>query len=261
MTFDGLDRTWLMHVPPGVGGRVPLVFSFHGLRTTAALQRYISEMDPAADAHGYVVVYPEGTGPSLDESWNAGNCCESAAQNDVDDVGFTLAILDRLRAPLCVDARRVYAAGLSNGGHMVYRLACEAADTFAAVASVAGVETTFPCTPSRPISLLHIHGDANPVVNYTFGIDGIHGAHRSVSDFAGFDGCGESTSVVYQNGVVTCTTRAGCAGGTDVELCTVAGGGHQWPGGHDLPSTFGDNTTDLDATEHISNFFLAHALP
>ena len=115
--------------------RPSIVFAFHGLRTNAALQRYISKMNEASDAQRYVVVYPEGTGPSTEQAWNAGICCAAASANDVDDVGFTLAMHEQQRGALCLDDARVYATGLSNGGHMSYRLACVASDIFAARSS------------------------------------------------------------------------------------------------------------------------------
>ncbi len=261
LEHDGRARTYLLHAPPAREGARSLVFAFHGLRTTASLQRWISNMNAAADAHGYAVVYPEGVGTSaLDQSFNAGLCCGAAQAEGVDDVGFTLAILDALRAPLCVDASAVYATGLSNGGHMAYRLACERADVFAAVAPVAGLVTVASCAPSRPVSILHFHGTDDAIVGYGGGIDGVTGAVATVERWAERDGCASASEVTYEHGEATCAAYPGCQGGADVELCTIDGGGHTWPGGEEL-AVLGHTTSDLDATERISLFFAAHRLP
>jgi polyhydroxybutyrate depolymerase len=264
LQHDGQERRYVLHVPATYAARpatgAPLVLAFHGIHTTAAIQQFLSGMNDDSEVNGYVVAYPEGVGAATNQSFNAGTCCGDASADGVDDVGFALAIIDQVAGTLCVDDDRVYATGLSNGGHMAYRLACEEADVFAAVASVAGVETTPGCAPSRPIALLHFHGDADPIVNYDLGIDGVHGAERSVDDFAGHDGCAATSTTTLSQGEVSCVARDGCAAGSAVELCTVHGGGHQWPGGNDLP-LLGHNTDDVDATARIWSFFAAHPRP
>lgn len=261
LAHGGRTREYLLHVPPMLEGPMPVVFAFHGLRTTAGLQRWISNMNDAADAHGYVVVYPEGIGTSaLDQSFNAGLCCGVAQASAVDDVGFTLAILEVLRAPLCVDARRVFATGLSNGGHMAYRLACERADVFAAIAPVAGLVTVASCTPARPVAVLHFHGTEDRIVGYSTGIDGITGAVDTVERWAERDGCASTPELVHEQGEASCVAYPDCQGAASVELCTIEGGGHTWPGGEEL-TVLGHTTQDLDATERISQFFEAHPMP
>jgi polyhydroxybutyrate depolymerase len=257
---DGIVRSYALHVPsthaqrPAAGA--PLVFNLHGLNTTAAIQKYLSNMDGAADSRGFVVVTPQG----VSQSWNAGFCCGTAQNNQVDDAGFVLAMVERLRNPLCIDARRVFAAGLSNGGHMAYRLACEHAEVFAAVSSVAGLVVVAPCSPSRAVSVLHFHGTADTIVRYATGIDGFTGAETVVNRWAATAACSEATEVVYQNGDVTCRSYQGCMDGVAVELCTIEDGGHQWPGGQSIP-LLGHNTTDVSATERILAFFEAHPMP
>jgi polyhydroxybutyrate depolymerase len=259
LSHDGLERTYLLHVPPGATGPLPIVFAYHGLRTNAGMQRWVSRMNDHADQNGYAVVYPEGTGPAIEQSWNAGSCCGPATANDVDDVGFTLAILDALRAPLCIDASRVHATGLSNGGHMSYRLACEQADVFASVASVAGVLAVSSCAPARPVPVLHFHGTSDLIVSYDYGIAAV-GAEQTVADWAQRNGCDDTPATSFQSGHATCVAYAGCDGGGAAELCTVDGGGHTWPGGEDVP-LLGATTQDIDATARIGAFFAAHPMP
>ncbi len=259
LTVDGVERRFDLHAPsnwpqrPAAG--VPLVFNFHGLNTTAALQRYFSGMDQAADARGFAVVTPEG----IQMSWNAGVCCGGATAAGVDDVAFTLAILQRVSGALCVDSRRVFSTGLSNGGHMSYRLACEQSAVFAAIASVSGLEVVIPCAPQRPVPVLHFHGTSDTVVSYQVGIAGL-GAEAIVQRWAQRNGCSAATTTVLQRGDVTCRQHLDCPQDTDVALCTISGGGHQWPGGESIP-LLGHNTSDISATQHILDFFGAHPMP
>lgn len=261
LTHDGVERRYLLHVPAGEAQVArPVVFAFHGLRTTASLQRWISRMNEDADENGYVVVYPEGLGEDLlSQSFNAGLCCGYASDHDVDDVGFTLAILAHLREGLCIDAARVHATGLSNGGHMAYRLACEEAEVFASVASVAGVVTVLPCTPSRPVPVLHFHGTEDQVVRYG-GYGGFAGAQATVEGWAERNGCDATAETTLVQGEVSCVAWPGCDASSAAELCTVEGGGHTWPGGEDFEA-LGHTTHDLSATARISAFFAAHPMP
>lgn len=259
LRHDGRDRSFRLHVPssarnPPPGG-APVVFMFHGLRTTAAMMEPVTGLVTTSAREGFVLVLPEG----IEMSFDAGRCCGAAARDDVDDDGFTLAILDLLGRHLCVDLRRVYATGLSNGGHMAYRLACEHAGVFAAVSSVAGVVATWPCRPSRPIPILHVHGTDDAVVRYDLGIDG-RGAERTVADWAERNGCADRPITTLQRGEVTCVAYPGCAAGVATELCTIAGGGHQWPGGRGLP-LLGHTTQDLSASDASWAFFSRFTRP
>jgi poly(3-hydroxybutyrate) depolymerase len=114
LEVDGVPRRYELHVPPAYEGRtpLPLVLNFHGLTSSGTGQRAFSQMDVTADARGFVVAYPDG----LNESWNAGMCCGGAAENGVDDVGFVRAVIKDIAERGCIDLKRVYATGMSNGG-------------------------------------------------------------------------------------------------------------------------------------------------
>jgi len=260
LQHDGLTRSFVVRLPSSYDPDTPtpLVLSFHGRATTASLQELVSGFTEVAEANDFIVVYPEGTGEQ--QTWNAGYCCGEAQTNNVDDLGFTSAMIDRLIAELCIDRRRVYANGLSNGGYFAYHLACLMTDRVAAVGSVAGLTSTIPCTPSRPIPVLHFHGDDDRVVSYDGGSIGALSAPLNAADWAARNGCASGPTVTFEQDDVSCQTWSGCDEGAEVRFCTIAGGGHQWPGGFTLIG-LGENTDTIDASEEMWTFYTAHQLP
>ena len=165
---DG-ERAYLLHVPPAgeQGQALPLIVDMHGYTSNAAGQRTLSRLEPLGDTEGFVVLTPEG----LDSSWNGGDCCGDSMMRDVDDVRFVREAVADASARTCVDGNRVYATGMSNGGFMSFRLACEASDLFAAVASVTGTMglSDEACNPGRPVPVLSIHGTDDSIVPYDGG--------------------------------------------------------------------------------------------
>ena len=137
LEFGGRTRNYLVHPPKGYDGKssLPLVLVLHGAIQGATNVERMSGMSAKADKENFLAVYPNGTsGSGLAPTWNAGACCGYAQMNKVDDVGFLRALIDRLEHDYPIDPKRVFATGISNGGMMSYRLACEMADRIAAVA-------------------------------------------------------------------------------------------------------------------------------
>lgn len=269
LTSGGISRTSLLHVPASYDATkgLPLVLDFHGFGSDGAQQLVLSKMAQASDAHGFVVAHPYG----IAASWNAGNkCCGTAWTDSVDDVAFVKALLELIEAEYCIDPRRVYATGMSNGGFLSHRLACEMADTFAAVAPVAGVLGFPDCHPSRPIPILHFHGTADPVVPYGGGnpvLDvGLGGTldfpsvATSMDTWRAIDGCTAPKQTLGTVGDTTCVRWGGCQGDAELILCSVDGGGHTWPGGVPIPF-LGKTSADVSATETMLGFFAAHPMP
>ena len=252
----GLKRTVLVHIPASLdlGAPAPLVLNFHGLTSNASQQVFFSGMNPKADEAGFIVVYPEG----VQSSWNAGACCGAAIDQDLDDVGFVRALVAQLALTLCIDERRVYATGMSNGGFMSHRLACEAADVFAAVAPVSAVNGMDSCTPGRSVPVMMFNGTLDPLVAYGGG--GLFGsAEQTFTDWSTRDLCGDAPKPGKSNGAASCQGHDICDAGVSVVFCTFQGMGHCWPGNPFCP--FGAASTDLSANDEMWTFFSQYTLP
>ena len=227
----GTRRTYVVHVPSSYDGEapVPLLFDMHGLFGSGMGQLRGSGTAAVADREGFITVYPDG----IDNAWNVGPCC--TFDRDVDDVGFMRALVEKLRSEACVDETRVYATGVSMGGGMSHYLACEAAETFAAVAPAAfDLLEEQDCQPSRPISVLSSRGTSDRIVPYAGGASNppnglrttIHflGAERTFEAWAQINGCTGSPSPSYDG----CETYSECDNGVETTLCTAQGGGHTY---------------------------------
>jgi polyhydroxybutyrate depolymerase len=271
LTHGGRDRSYIVYVPASVDASkpAPLVFVLHGGTGNARSAIVMSGFNTAADRGGFVAVYPNGTGPLPTDkllTWNGGNCCGYAQQHNVDDVGFVRAIEADLQRHLAVDARRIYATGMSNGAILAQRLGCEAADLFAAIAPVAGTLNFSPCKPSRPVSVIEFHGTADTHIPYDggFGPDSlVHvdfaSVHDSITFWVAADGCGAEPPVQTDKDIRH-QTWTGCAGTASVELYAVVDGGHAWPGGRGGYVGADKPSQTISATSLMWAFFAAHPM-
>jgi polyhydroxybutyrate depolymerase len=217
LDHDGVLREYLVHVPAGYSGTtpVPLVIDIHGFRSPATQEARISGWREKSDAVGFIVVAPKG----LDLSWNAGSlCCGTSLANGVDDEGFLRALVAQMGQEACIDAKRVYATGLSNGGAMAHMLACQDADLFAATAPVSMGNLTIPCQPARPISVVMFRGTTDLNVPYDGGE--VPGALADFNQWKSINGCAGEPSTTH--GI--CQTYSGCSAGVEVTLCTINAG-------------------------------------
>jgi polyhydroxybutyrate depolymerase len=266
LSHGGRERRYLNVVPAGEGP-FPLVIALHGRLGSGAQMLKLSGLVPIAERERFVLVAPDGIG----RSWADGRGASPAAKAGVDDVGFLLALVDEFVERHRVDPARVYAVGMSNGGFMALTLACRAPERFAAIGSVTGFMGTHfakSCAPTRPVPVMVIAGDTDPIVPFAGGeLEGgrghILGAEATFARWLELNGC-EGAPVVTAladeapDDGTTIERRevVGCRGGATVRLDVVRGGGHGWPrGDRYLPeSIIGKTSQDADASEALWAF-------
>lgn len=270
LRVNGQDRAYLLYLPTTwrPGRPAPLVLVFHGGGGRGRGIAPHTGFSRLAEREGFVVVYPDG----LNRRWNDGR--GYAATHD--DVGFVRALLDTLRRELSVDPRRIYATGISNGAMFSYRLACDLPGVFAAVAAVAGAMPTDlapACDHTEPVSVLALQGTADPLMPYAGGgvarrRGRVLSATRSIAFWATVSGCAAAPVTTLEpdrapdDGTrVHRTVYGGCRDGRSVELYTIEGGGHTWPGGPAAGRRVGRVSRELDATALIWGFFVQHPKP
>jgi polyhydroxybutyrate depolymerase len=200
-------------------------------------------------------------------TWNGGSCCAYAQEKNVDDVGFVRAIAADLQLLASIDSKRIYATGLSNGGILSQRLACEATDLFAAIAPVAGTLNFPPCNPSQAISVIEFHGTDDQHLPYNGGFGSkslVNVDFASVQDsigfWASFNRCNSQPQTSSFDDVKH-ETWSGCLDSVSVELYTIIGGGHSWPGGTGGWPGSDEPTKSISASQLIWKFFAAHPKP
>ncbi len=270
ITVDARQRTYTVVMPPQASATaaVPIVIALHGGGGTAAQFESTSLLTSKANAAGFAVVYPNGTaGVGGLQTWNAGGCCGGAVASNVDDVNFMRQMVADVVANHMVDAKRVYATGHSNGGMLAYRLACDWAGGIAAIAPNAAALVTSPCTPTRPVPVLHMHSKLDLNVPIAGGVGvGPSGVPyptlaSATTHWVAANACGPTPQVVVDAGRLTRTTWASCSAGATVQTIVTEDGGHAWPGG--LPgSSMGDTpSTSLDANDTLLAFFRPFVLP
>lgn len=255
----GFDREYLVYAPKSYTGRtkVPVVLEFHGFGSRAQQQLLYGNLGPQADRDGFLVVGPEGQGQPPHFTLLGA----LAAPGEQDDVQFVGDLLDHLQRTLCVDERRIYATGMSNGGAMSAVLACRMSDRVAAFASVAAVVWGPQCATAGPVPIMAMHGTADPIVPFDggrvtcCGNPTIAGAPETMANWAAHDGCRPDPVEEPVAGSVTVRRWQGCKPGGVVELYVIGGGGHTWPGARVGGDLLGGVNKDIDASAVIWEFF------
>lgn len=230
-----------VQVPSGYDPAVPapLLVVLHGYGVDGAIQAAYLRLGPAADEAGMLLVAPDGTpGPDGQRYWSATDACCGPDEGAPDDVAYLTGIIDEVAERYAVDPRRVFLVGHSNGGFMAFRLACEAADRIAAIASIAGATTTDAedCRPSEPVAVLAVHGTADDTILYDGGrIAGTPypSAAETASRWAELNGCDpsarpidDSPTLVEGQAAAEVQVHDGCDAGGWVERWTLPDGVH-----------------------------------
>ena len=254
LTIAGVQREFLVHMPPHPAAGMRLVVDFHGASSNMREQAIYSGFDAAADRGEFVVATPNGI-DALIRQWRF--------LGTSDDVTFAVAIVRTLARDACVDAAHAYATGISSGGAMTASLACQASDTFAGFAPVAADFYLPPiCDRARQRPIVIFHGTADPVVPYGGGRVGtraglpVGAAEATAAAWARHNGCAAGAVRTRLSSQVTRLSWNGCA--QPVEMYRIEGGGHTWPGAAINARRLGITTKQINATDTMVKFWAAH---
>ncbi len=279
LNYQGEIRDYIVHVPLQcpTAQKCPLVLALHGGGGTAkGMFRLTRErFNRLADQHGFFVVYPQGLG----KSWNEGakDSKGYAREHQIDDVGFFKVLLEDLEKKFPIDEKRIFSTGISNGGLMSFRLACEMPDKIRAIAPVAAnipEDIVSLCQEEKKeaVGLLLINGTDDPIVPYRGGNIVVFGgkrgkvisADKTVQLWLKKNGCQDKPEIqmlpdrdLKDGTSVKVFTYRQCASGVPVLLYQVQGGGHTWPGGWQYlrEKRIGKTCRDIDAADEIWKFF------
>jgi polyhydroxybutyrate depolymerase len=273
LEHGGLTRTYKVHSPPSYKKEtpLPLLIALHGgggdmnYQSTEKYYHQISK----SDSTGFIVAFPNGFsrfGGKL-ATWNAGNCCGKGRDNNVDDVGFIKAMIEKISSDYSIDKKKIFITGMSNGGMMTYRIACELSDVITGIASVAGTDNTISCSPTHPVSVLHIHAKDDDHVLFNGGAgQGSFRNEKQVTNFTSvpatiakwvkFNGCSDKPKRILEKSGAWCDLYSGCKSNVHVQLCVTETGGHSWPGGEKVRAGKGGTpSTAISANDVMWDFF------
>jgi polyhydroxybutyrate depolymerase len=230
-------RTYVMHVPPGTARAPrPLLLAFHGTGASGREMAQGTALNALGAREDVLVAYPD----AAVGNWAEGCACSRADLEGINDTGFVRAVIEDVARRHPVDRARVYAAGFSQGALFVQRLACQMADRFAAVASVAAPMSSRlaeACAPSTPVGVLILQGtldDAYPYEGQRRGGPSLLGAREAARFWRLLNGCARDARVRQLPDRAPDGTRIleerwlACRGGVEVALYTVEGGRHAW---------------------------------
>jgi polyhydroxybutyrate depolymerase len=250
----GIERTYRLTLPdPPPREPAPVILNLHGAGSNAAQQDLYSELAFKGPARGFVVVSPNGTGQP--RQWNI------VVTTQADDVAFIDDLLVDVAKRACIDPARIYSTGMSSGAAMSSLLACEDDGPVRAIAPVAGViYIDFLCSGAPPLSVIAFHGTDDRVLAYTgapiAGGSGLPypGVPQAMAGWAERAQCAPTPERTQATPHVMLERWTGCIDDKRIELYTVAGGGHTWPGAVQVP-LLGETTNEISATDILLDAF------
>ncbi|MBS1530004.1 MAG: phospholipase [Bacteroidetes bacterium] len=265
ITVDHIKRDFVTYLPAGFGetSRLPVIISLHGRLGTAEGQMKFADFRPIADREKIIIVCPQG----IDRSWNDGRGTP-AHNKGINDVKFIDELISYIIKTYHADGNRVYVTGMSNGGFMTSRLACELNHRIAAIAVVGASMDKDAGYEPADMPVMYIQGTDDPLVPFEGGQmqkgsgGEIYGHEEVLNKWAAVDSCNSKPVItklpvhVYDH---TSVIREEYSNGYGAEVVgyTIVGGGHTWPDGPQyLPKMIiGPVTHNLDACETIWDFF------
>ncbi|UOQ92065.1 alpha/beta hydrolase-fold protein [Halobacillus shinanisalinarum] len=272
--FKGRDRTFHYACPQKINKPLPIVFGFHGAGSSARHHMKITRFHEKAEDYQMMAVFPEAVqldrSDRMSKQWNEGRRKNAAYQNDVDDVGFIVKLIDWLKHEFSIDEDRVYATGFSNGSAFSMRIALECQDVITGVGGVAGPIVRDMAEDGewrKSMPMLFIMGTDDSMVPYDgeynseYMIDQLLSAQETARFFA--KSWPESSLELKEE--ITALNEPSIFKYTyhqheSVVFYSINGGGHTWPGGPDTQasSLTGEVNTQLDASQliwdHLKNF-------
>lgn len=264
--FGGVERSWRIFVPQtyAAGTPIPLVLDFHGSGSSPERQAQISEFESLAAEQGFIVVTPKGAPVPSNRgrpSWNV-----DLLEGDPDDVVFIRGLIGLLSEQYSIDSSRIYAAGMSGGGRMSSRVACDLADLVAAVGPVAGIRYPEICNPVRPMPIVTFHGKADQVNHYERQENSpsywLLGVEDSLAGWVETNACEITPDEIQVSETVTRVSYSGCRAEADIVFYRSEDAGHTWPGSA-VHNSLGRAVTNMEipATEIVWEFFKDHPMP
>jgi len=266
---SGLTRRYELYIPRTYDRSkpTPLVISIHPAATWPRLQMNMTRWNELADEHGFIVVYPAGTGVFLGGVGPGPQVRQGGRVYDR-NVRFITDLIERLQDQYNIEPNRIYVNGMSNGGSMALALGCAIPDRIAAVAAVApagpippGVEE---CTGSKPVPTMIFHGTADRMAPYLGGVSPIlprplPNMPDWVAQNARYNRCKRESSQTQFAPGVRRIVYSDCDNDADVVFYTIEGGGHTWPGGEHLAAWIAGKTSDeINASRLMWDFFEQH---
>ncbi len=285
VTVDGGKRPFSVHIPASYDRTkpTPLVLVFHGVGMTGQMMIPVTGFNGLADRNNFIVVYGDGVG----HRWQDGR------NGNADDIAYVNAILTKLPRTVNIDTRRVYAAGLSNGGYFCQLLACALSDKIAAVGVVASTmmdNASSQCTSGRPMPIAFFLGTEDPLIPWgdgrvkdlgklgeALGLSSIGSIDSSLARYGGLlnvkemmdfwtshNRCSIQPRTTYEpdidpNDGTKVKKESYGSGSNEVILYSIEGGGHTWPGCLAFPKMTGRITRDIVASDLLWAFFAAHS--
>tara|TARA_B100001248_G_scaffold256541_1_gene237720 strand:- start:1435 stop:2250 length:816 start_codon:yes stop_codon:yes gene_type:complete len=259
MDSGGLEREFFLYIPDNLLGSTdtsPLVMNFHGGDGYAQYEMEYTGFRELSETENFIAVYPQGTVAEGKGStgWFTGIGCSTT--DDVCDVAFISELIDALVAEYYVDPNRVYASGFSNGGFMIYSLACYLSDKVAAFGPVAGLMYTEEydnCTPQRPLPIVHIHGEIDtsiPINGSAYSV----GFNSVLNYWSNYNQCSDTVIVdgLDNNGdgyAWSAEIRENCNNNVRLKFYRLGGVDHEWPNRDGLGYDY-----DIDAASTIWGF-------
>lgn len=265
---DHMRREFITYLPGGVGDKAPVIISLHGRLGTAARQMTFADFRPVADRDKVIIVCPQG----IERSWNDGRGTPANSRG-INDVKFIDELITYIINTYHADSSRIYVTGMSNGGFMTSRLACELNKRIAAVAIVAAsMDKDMGYQPTQAMPVMYIQGTKDPLVPFTGGqmkgAGGVIYSHEDIlKKWAAIDKCDSKPvvtdlPVLVNDGTSVQKVEYSSAGGLKVIGFTIVDGGHTWPGGTQYLPKFmiGPLSKNLNACDEIWRFFKENRL-